>query len=397
MDVTFDRQKLVDALQAVSPAVSSRSGKQVLQYVHLAATDEGARLTATDSELRIRRWLKIEDMAEQGVVLLPPQRLLAIVRSIRAEQVRLRCDATRHSHLMVGDGGSRWELQTADASDWPGIDRTDWKMVSVVSAGGLAKLLRSVSFATCSGSSRYALHGVLVIHDPCYLRAVATDGRRLAMAHVSTADSVRSHARDSNTIWPRHLVNALGKIMPGGSSAGPECEVLLAKENNRVMVRVPGEMEIDSLLLEGRFPKWQDVLPPASPRESDGQLEGPAGSLASANTHAAVVLDAESRGVDWVIDPTDQCSVTLSAAAETGRSQVRAICQASIRAGYERAAVSLDHRYVTEGLRAIAGDQVVTMHFYSAKGMAEFFLPWWRYVVMGMAVDGGKDGGEPAA
>ena len=395
MDVTFDRQKLVDALQAVSPAVSSRSGKQVLQYVHLAATDEGARLTALDSELRIRRWLEIEDMAEQGVVLLPPQRMLAIVRSIRAEQVRLRCGLT-DPNITVGDGGSRWELQTADPADWPGIDRTDWKMVSVVSAGALVKLLRSVAFASCADSQRYALHGVLVIHDTCYLRAVATDGRRLAMAHVSTADSVRSHARDSNTIWPRHLVNALGKIMPGGSSAGPECEVLLSRENNRVMVRVPGEMEIDSLLLEGRFPNWQDVLPSASPRESDGQLEGPAGSLASANAHTAVVLDAESRGVDWVIDPTDQCSVTLSAAAETGRSRVRAICQASIRAGYERAAVSLDHRYVTEGLRAIASDEVVTMHFYSEKGMAEFFLPWWRYLVMGMTVDGKeKDGGEP--
>jgi DNA polymerase-3 subunit beta len=137
--------------------------------------------------------------------------------------------------------------------------------------------------------------------------------------------------------------------------------VSLAIVENNVLLRSEGAV-ITSVLLEGRFPRYQDVFPKAA----NVKIELVAGPFLSAVRQAAIATSDESRGVDLRFE---KGQLTLEArAADVGQSQVE------LPIAYDGAAVEItfDPRYLTDFLRVLDPETTVTAELIDHESAAVF-------------------------
>ncbi|MEM8678128.1 MAG: DNA polymerase III subunit beta, partial [Planctomycetota bacterium] len=249
----------------------------------------------------------------------------------------------------------------------------------VVAAKMLKELIRRTIFATDSESSRYALGGVLLEFGEDAITAVGTDGRRLAKM-VGEAKSVAGHlsTAESTTIVPARAMQLLERAIPDDDS-----EIKLAATSNELKMHAPN-ITLVSRLVEGRFPKWQEVL---VERPDAKQIQVTVGPLYAAVRQASIVASEESRGIDFCFG--NGSLVMSSTTSEVGESRV----ELPIPYEGDEITVSLDHRFVSDFLKVLGGDKSATLAVKDDENPAEFSTDdGYTYVVMPMARDGAKKG-----
>ena len=308
------------ALAAVAPAVPSRSPKPVLTNVLLS----GETVTATDLELRIVAPL---DCYDGPAMLLPHQRLTAIVNEMSdADTVTLRPDGTA---CIVDGGRVTYRLPIEDAMEFPGASADEAKPIARLPADQFLALMQSVKFATDNESSRYALGGVLVQWKSGMLAFVGTDGRRLCAAEVE----VDQATDDVSIVVPRKAVDVLCRLAKHADA------VQLSHLGSELVATVDGTA-VRARLVEGRFPRWEDVTPDRTVTPSLVVV----GTLLHACRQAAICTSEQSKGVTFTF--TDEGLHLTSRSAEAGEASVT--CDV-VQAGHS-CTVSLDPSFVVEWL-----------------------------------------------
>jgi DNA polymerase-3 subunit beta len=202
---------------------------------------------------------------------------------------------------------------------------------------------------------------------------VGTDGRRLAKMEVP-AMSVGGHqSTDTMTIVPAKAMQLIERALNDN-----DAEIQVAARANEVLVRSP-RATIYSRLVEGRFPKWRDVFPQ---RTGTARVEVTVGPLYSAVRQAAIVTSEESRGVDFTFG--SGTLVLAGRAAELGQSRVE------LPIAYDGAEISitLDPRYVSDFLRVLDPQKVITIELKDAESAAVCTTDdGYGYVIMPLARD----------
>ena len=146
----------------------------------------------------------------------------------------------------------------------------------------------------------------------------------------------------------------------------------MAIRTNDVLVRT-GPVTISSRLVEGRFPKYQDVIPAETP------ISFPliAGAFYSAVRQAQIVTSDESRGVDFVI--ASGMMTLKSSVAEVGQSTV----ELPIAYEGEELTITFDPRYVADFLKVLDPAQTITLGLQDSESAAVFTTDdGYTYVVM---------------
>ena len=80
MKVDFNRSALSEALALVGSVVPSRTPKPILRCVQITAEDKEVRISATDLEVGVSCVVSEVQVREKGEVIVPADRLTAIVR-----------------------------------------------------------------------------------------------------------------------------------------------------------------------------------------------------------------------------------------------------------------------------------------------------------------------------
>jgi DNA polymerase-3 subunit beta len=370
MKVTCERESLLAAFQTAAAVVPSRSPKPILQNIKLEVSDQGAILLATDLEIGIRIQVPGIQAHVPGSAILPLSRFGSILRESSDANLHLESDGPG---TLVRGERSEFKLPAENPQDFPVVADFNEKAYHELPARLLRELIRRTIFATDNESSRYALGGVLLEMAPDKITAIGTDGRRLANLEVP-AQSVGGHqSGDSMTIVPTKAMQLIERALTDG-----DAEIQIAARANEVLVRSP-RATIYSRLVEGRFPKWRDVFPQ---RSGTARIELTVGPLHSAVRQAAIVTSEESRGVDFNFDAG---TLVLSGrAAEMGQSRVE------LPIGYDGPSLSitLDPRYVSDFLKVLDPERVVTIELKDAESAAVCSTDdGYGYVIMPLARD----------
>jgi len=370
MKVTCEREALLAAFQTAAAVVPSRSPKPILQNIKLEVGDQGAILLATDLEIGIRIQVPGIQAQVPGSAILPLSRFGSILRESSDANLHLESDG--QATLVRGDR-SEFKLPSENPQDFPVVADFTEKAYHELPARLLKELIRRTIFATDNESSRYALGGVLLEMTADKITAIGTDGRRLAKMEVP-AQSIGGHqSGDSMTIVPTKAMQLIERALSDG-----DAEIQLAARANEVLVRSP-RATIYSRLVEGRFPKWRDVFPQ---RSNVSRIELTVGPLYSAVRQAAIVTSEESRGVDFNFGAG---TLVLSGrAAETGQSRVE------LPIAYDGPAISisLDPRYVSDFLKVLDPEKVITVELKDAESAAVCSTDdGYGYVIMPLARD----------
>ena len=371
MKIVCEREKLLAAFQTAALFAPSRSPKEILTGVKLDVDKDGASLSATDMEVGVRVAIEGLDVDAPGSAILPVGHFGAILRENSDE--KLRIDATSKGTIVRGER-SEFKLTAADPEEFPAVARFEESKYHVVPARLLKEIIARTEFATEMESSRYALGGVLFELEASKITAVGTDGRRLAKME-GPAESVGGHkSGETMTIVRTPSLRAINRALTDSDG-----DVQFAARASDVLLRT-ARCTFYSRLVEGRFPRWRDVFPA---RRDAAKIDMQVGPILSALRQAAVVLNQESRGIDFTFAGG---TLTLSAAtAETGQSRV----EMPIAYDGEQIIVSLDHRFVLDFLKVLSPEQTVTLDIENGETASVFLADDARYgyVVMPLSRD----------
>lgn len=369
MKVRCLREPLLDAFQTAAMVAPARSPKAIIQNVKFRATKEEALLLATDLEIAVRCKVSDVEVKKAGECLLPTARVGQILRTLTDEAV----DFSLHDNFVeVRAGGSQFELpQNSDPfPDVPAFPAE--KKFHVVPARLLQEMIRRTVLATDVENTRYALGGVLVELTENRMTLVGTDGRRLALMEGDAQSSGGHKTEAAPHVVPTKAMKLIERTLQGDAT-----EVSLHLRPNEVLVRTESAT-ISSRLVEGRFPRYQDVIP----KKTKHKIECIAEPLLRAVRQAAVVTTEESRGVEFRFESGQ---LVLSAKSnDAGRSQVTF----PISYDAEPIRIIFDPRFVADFLGVISPETAVTVELIDGDSAALWRTPdGYQYVIMPLTPD----------
>jgi len=369
MNLVCSRQLLATALATVSGVVPTRTTKDILKNVKLIVNNGVATLIGTDQEVGIRYQLPEIQSSSSGEVLLPTQRVTSILRELQDAEVTI--EANERS-LKIRSGQSEFKLSVEDPAEFPEVTAFQEKDYHIVVGSVLKQGIQRTIFSTDVESTRYALGGVLMELRKDSVTLAATDSRRLAVYHAAASAHGRVSEEVVAPVVPAKAMQLIERSIQSGDQ-----EVHIALHANDVLVR-SGNSTIYARLVEGRFPRYQDVIP----NDYTRTVSFVVGPFLSAVRQAMIVTNEDSKGVDFAFDSG---SLTLkSSASDVGTSNI----QLPISLEGDDVSVTFDPKFVAEFLRVLDSSSQVTLKMVDENSAAVFTADEnYTYVVMPLARD----------
>jgi DNA polymerase-3 subunit beta len=304
MKCICDRSALHEALTATSSVIAARTPKPILGCIRVTAERNAMILTAYDQEVGLRYRITEVEVDKTGEVLVPGDRLTAIVRESQDETLALESEA---EVLHIRGADSHFQVLGQNVREFPPVPDMEGEPDFSVKMADLRDAVEKTVFAAARESTRYAINGVLWQQMGKRLQLVATDGRRLAL---SAAPLEKAGGNDLSAIVP---IKPL-KLLSGLRFDADEL-VHVRIMPNQIVMRTD-RATISTVLVEGHFPKWEDVVP----RDLDKKLTLQTSKFLSAVTRAALLANMESKGIR--IQLRDGKMVLSSRSPEQGEATV---------------------------------------------------------------------------
>jgi DNA polymerase-3 subunit beta len=352
-------------LQVVSGIVERRQTLPILANVLLRREGDALSFTATDLEIQIRTSAAFDAARETGATTVSARKLVEILRSLPDTEVQL---SYANRKLAVQAGRSKFQLQTMPAEEYPTVAQAPATVDFSVPASSLKYLLSMVHYAMAAQDIRYYLNGMLLVIEGRRVRAVATDGHRLALCEFEREDE----AGAIDVIVPRKTVLELSRLLPDGDEP-----VRVQVAANQIRFHF-GSIELVSKLVEGKFPDYTKVIPAANTKVFTIGRE----SLMQSLTRAAILTTDKFKGVRWVLAPG-----TLKVSA-TNTDQEEALEEIEIDYTGEGLDIGFNVTYLLDVLTNLKAEKL-QVSLGDSLGSALLTLPGserFRYVVMPMRI-----------
>ncbi len=344
MKISCERDKFSQAFQLVASVAAAKDVKPVLQNVKISITDDGVLLQATDTEIGIRLLVDSCDILEKGEAILPTKQLKKILQESTDKTLQLESSQDKAMISVAAGPRDKFTLPTQPTDEFPDVEQFAETAYHEINVKTLREIIRRTVFAIDEESTRYALGGVLLEFIDGKVNGVATDGRRLAFQE-GTATAIGEHQME-NTIFPAKALHLVDKALGGDDEI-----VQVAFSANRAIFR-SGKMCFFTRLIEGRFPRWRNIIPPT---EGKTQVEILAGALHSAVRKAAIVTSEKQPGVIFTFSD-GKLALNVSG-SEFGKSDI----DLPIAYTGEPKEVKLDPKFVTDVLRVLEPEKNISL------------------------------------
>ncbi|MGK2912872.1 MAG: DNA polymerase III subunit beta [Porticoccaceae bacterium] len=281
MKLSITREALLKPLQLVAGVVERRQTLPILANVLITREGDRMLMTGTDLEVEIVGWVTLDGPGEDGSVTVPARKLVDICRSL--PDAALISLSTEDTAVTIVSGRSRFTLSSLPASEFPSIDDSPGQLEFSGTEGALKQMIDNTAFAMAHQDVRYYLNGMLWEGREGKLRAVATDGHRLAMTTMSMPIGAEQKIQ---AILPRKAVVELSRMLSGDG----EANVVIGTTHIRV---VTAEFRFTSKLVDGAYPDYDRVLPRGGKQILIGNRE----DLRNAFARTAILSNEKYRGV----------------------------------------------------------------------------------------------------
>jgi len=248
------QENLARGISTVSRVVSTRAVLPVLSNI-LLVTDEGRlKLSATDLSTSITCWIgaKVE---EEGQITVPARLLADFVTTLPSAQIQMGL-VTRTQSLHLKCMQFEADIRGIDAQEFPIIPSEVSDHAVAIAPAALRQMIDQVILAAATDESRPVLTGTLADIQGSKLTMVAADGFRLSMRTVSFGEEV---PEPQEVIIPARALRELARV---SAEEEEPIEIIVTADRNQVLFRLTN-VEIVSQLIEGKFPDYNQIIPPS--------------------------------------------------------------------------------------------------------------------------------------
>jgi len=339
MKLTIERGLLLKVLTHIQSVVERRNTIPILSNVKFDAPDGNLTLNATDMDLDIVETVPA-DVESQGSTTAPAHTLFDIVRRL-PEGSQVELDSTGDDgSLVLRAGRSRFTLSCLPTEDFPVLSGGELSHQFNLSAANLRALIDRTRFAISLEETRYYLNGIYLhaadSDGTPVLRAVATDGHRLASIEVPQPEGSQNIP---GVIVPRKTVAELRKLLEETSD-----DVSIAMSDTKIRFAFDDAL-LTSKLIDGTFPDYNRVIP----TENDKVLEVDTKVFSDAVGRVSAISTEKSRAIKLALTADN---LTLSANSADNGS---AIEELSVNYRAEDIEIGFNSRYLQDIAQQIDG------------------------------------------
>ncbi len=252
LHLVVEKNTLLTALAHCQGVVERRNTVPILAHVLLEAQGSTLKITATDLEMAFIETLPAHVTAP-GSTTVSAQRLFEVVRKLpEGSEIELKTTEDGAS-LQLRSARSNYSFSCLPVIDFPPMATENLPCTFKIHAGELSRLIDKTRFSMATEETRYYLNGIYFHKSPDgFLRAVATDGLRLAQAQVELPPEASSMPQ---VIVSRKTIHEIRKLIDEVAE-----EVTVSLSENKIQFSV-GTSFLISRLIEGKFPEYEKVIP----------------------------------------------------------------------------------------------------------------------------------------
>ena len=340
MKLTIERAALLKALSHAQSVVERRNTIPILSNVKLTVKGSRLSLDATDLDLEIVEQADCQPGVD-GATTVAAHTLYDIVRKL-PEGSQIELDTGGEAERMsLRAGRSRFTLTCLPVEDFPVMAEGDLPHQFRLAAADLRSLIDRTRFAISTEETRYYLNGIYLhaaVHDGVdVLRAVATDGHRLASVEVPLPEGA---AGMPGVIIPRKTIAEVRKLIDETAE-----DVQVALSDTKIRFAFDGGV-LTSKLIDGTFPDYERVIP----ADNDKVLDVDCKSFTEAVDRVSAISSEKSRAVKLSLRPS---SLTLSASSPENGNATEEL---EISYSAENLEIGFNSRYLLDVTQQIEGD-----------------------------------------
>jgi len=257
MHFIINKNHLVNGIQHVSKAVSSKTTIPILTGIKFEINNRGLTLIGSDSDITIQIFIPaVEDDKEiikviKNGQLVLPKYIVDIVKKLPSDEIEF--DLVDNLTVLIKSGSSEFRLNGYDAEEFPVIPVINDSLIFNVQSELLKTMIRQTIFAVSTIESRPILTGVLWQLKNRNLRFVSTDSHRLALREAVV--ECEEDLTFNNVVIPGKSLIELNKILPDD-----ETLINIIVTDNQVIIK-SGNLLFLTRIIDGTYPDISRIIP----------------------------------------------------------------------------------------------------------------------------------------
>ncbi|CAM3624054.1 DNA polymerase III subunit beta [Cytobacillus oceanisediminis] len=257
MRFIIQRDRLVQSVQDVMKAVTSRTTIPILTGIKIVASEEGVTLTGSDSDISIESFIpkeeagnEIVEIKQPGAIVLQARFFSEIVKKLPTDSVEIHVE--NHLQTVIRSGKSEFNLNGLDAEEYPHLPQIEEENVFKIPTDLLKAMIRQTVFAVSTSETRPILTGVNWKVENGTLTCIATDSHRLALRKAQIETTANENY---NVVIPGKSLSELSKILDDNNDL---IDIVITE--NQVLFKAE-HLLFFSRLLEGNYPDTSRLIP----------------------------------------------------------------------------------------------------------------------------------------
>ena len=342
MKIRCEKSILLDFINIVTRAVSSRSTLPILECVLLTVENGIFKMVSNDLEMAIETAAIPAEIVEQGNVALEAKMFFEIVRRLPDGEVSISSDD--RNVTVIRCAKSEFKILGLPGDEFPVLPEIEKSDVYVIKAADFKSMIRKTVFAVSLDETKPVLMGELLEIRDGTLVMVAVDGFRLAYCQKT----IEQQAPNVELILPAKTLNELSKILPGDGD-----ETLSLYITSKHALIETARFTVVSRVLEGDFIKYE----PLFTGDCTTAVAVDRMSLLLSVERASLIASRELKKNPIKLQIQDDLLV-VSSNTEMGN----VTDEVAVQADGEPMSIAFNPRYLIDALKIIE-EELITLHF----------------------------------
>jgi len=343
MKVICSKEHLIEGINIVQKAVSSKSTLAILEGILLEATDM-FKLTGYDLELGIECYVDA-DIRNTGSIVLNSKMFGDIVRRLPDSEVLI--EVLPNNSVIIECENSHFELKGISSDTYPALPSIKKENAFIIKQKTIRDMIRQTLFAVSIDENRPILTGSLLECKDKDVTIVSIDGFRLALRR----SKIENENQNFSVVIPGKTLNEIVKILQP-----VEDSISIYSTQNQILFDM-GKCKVISRLLEGEYLNYNSIIP----EEYETKVRVKTKDILSSLERASLIT-AEEKKYPVKFNISNE-KIIISSNTEIGavREEIK------VDTTGNKLDIGFNPRYFIEALKVI-DDEEVDIYFTSSIG-----------------------------
>ena len=347
MKFTIKRELLLDALNKVSKAISTKNLIPVLAGIKFDLGKKKLTLTASDNDITIQTSIDADSkeftIDKEGSIIIQGKYVLDIVRKLPDEFINF--EVIDDLKILIYTENSEFNLNGINESEYPNIGLEESKKKVILTAGIFKSIVNQTAFAASNEDSKPILTGINFNIVGDVLECNSTDSYRLARKVIKLG---KPSEENYNIVIPSRNIIEFSKIL-GDDEDFIELHIF----SNKILFK-NGNLKFESRLINGTYPNTSNLLPDDSFLVINSKLS----DLYNVIDRVSILTSDKEKNI-VTLETVDNTLVLRSSSAEIGRVEEKMNIEKNNK---ENIKISFSAKYMMEALRSFNTENI-SIHF----------------------------------